>query len=164
MLIHRICKVTQKRDESTRGSVLVEFALVALTFFLLSFALIDFAWLSFSYMNLQDAVREAGRYASTGNHQPDPKKPGAMLDRVDSINQILRKSTQGPNIESVVISSTAGGVGNAGGPGDTVKVTVHGNVPLLTTTVGQFFGSDNRFHFTVSSTFKNEPFQPSQNY
>ena len=36
------------------------------------------------------------------------------------------------------------------------------DLPLLTTAIGKFFGSDNKFHFSVSSTFKNEPFPTSE--
>jgi Flp pilus assembly protein TadG len=142
-----------KGNESCRGQALPEFALVAMTFFLLAFAVIDFSWLMFNQMNMQDAVREAGRYASTGNYVPS-----TTPSRIASITQVLNQSAAGTNIENVVISSASGGVGSAGGPGDTVTITATCDVPLLTPVIGQFFGSSSQFQFTVSSTFKNEPF------
>ncbi|PSH02805.1 MAG: hypothetical protein CXZ00_15520 [Acidobacteria bacterium] len=151
------------RNEFCRGQTLVEFVLVAMIFFFLSFAVIDFSWLLFNQMNLQDAVREAGRYAATGNHLPDPKKPGATLSRAASITQVLAQTAgNAAYIQLVTIKSISGGVGSAGGPGDTVTITAVCGVPSLTTSIGKFFGSDNKFHFTVSSSFKNEPFSPTQ--
>jgi Flp pilus assembly protein TadG len=151
-----------KRNESCRGQTLVEFALVSMSFFLLAFALIDFSWLLFNQMNMQDAVREAGRYAATGQHLPDPNNPGNSLSRIASITQTLNSLKVGANIDSLVISSANGGVGSAGGPSDTVTIKAQCDLPLLTTAIGKFFGSDNKFHFTVSSTFKNEPFPSSE--
>jgi Flp pilus assembly protein TadG len=132
-----------------------------MTFFLLSFALIDFSWLLFNQMNMQDAVREAARYASTGNHN-------GSLSRNASIAQILNQAASGANIQSIVISNSSGSVGpdgktpNAGGPGDMVTITAVCDVPLLTTAISSFVGVNNTFDFTVSSTFKNEPFPASQ--
>ena len=71
---------------------MVEFALVAMTFFLLAFALIDFSWLMFSQMNMQDAVREAGRYAATGNSV-------SGLSRVASITQVLDQAANAANVQ-----------------------------------------------------------------
>jgi Flp pilus assembly protein TadG len=155
-------------NASCRGQALPEFALVAMTFFLLAFALIDFSWLMFNQMNMQDAVREAGRYASTGNHYvPDPiNAPGVTLNRVDSIKQILNQAAAGANCVPVVSNSSGAvdgtGLPNAGLPSDTVTITANCAIPLLTTAIGSFFGTDNKYHFAVSSTFKNEPFSPTQ--
>jgi len=126
-------------------------------FFLLAFAAIDFSWLLFNQMSMQDAVRSAARYATTGNHLPNPAQPGTNLSRVASIDQILTQAAVGTHIDSIVISSVAGGVGSAGGPGDTVTVKAVCDVPLLTTALGSFF-SGNKFNFTVSATFNNEQF------
>lgn len=149
------------QKESCRGQSLIEFALVSMTFFLLVFALIDFSWLMFSQMNMQDAVREAARYAAAGTHLPDPNTPGVTLSRTTSITQILNQAAAGANC-SPVISSASGGVGSAGGPSDIVTITANCAVPTLTTTIGGIFGTDNKYHFTVRSTFKNEPFSATQ--
>jgi len=150
-----------KRSKSCRGQSLIEFALASMTFFLLAFALIDFSWLMFNQMSMQDAVREAGRYAAAGTHLPDPTTPGVTLSRNASITKILNQSAAGTNC-APVISSASGGVGSAGGPSDTVTITANCAVPTLTTTIGGVFGTDNKYHFTVRSTFKNEPFSPMQ--
>jgi Flp pilus assembly protein TadG len=150
-----------KGNASCKGQALPEFALVAMTFFLLAFALIDFSWLMFNQMNMQDAVREAGRYASTGNHVPDPTTPGVTLNRIASITLVLNQAAAGTNC-TPVISSAAGGVGSAGAPSDIVTIKATCDIPLLTTAIGSFLGTTNRYHFTVSSTFRNEPFSPTQ--
>lgn len=154
--------ISNPGSKSCQGQTLVETALVLMTFFLLTFALMDFSWLLFNQMNMQDAVREAGRYASTGQHLPDPKNPGFNLSRATSITQVVYQYKMGANVDNLVISSAGGGVGSAGGPSDTVTITATCDIPLLTTAVGKFLGADNKFHFTVSSTFKNEPFPPAQ--
>ncbi|HMD77213.1 MAG TPA: TadE family protein, partial [Terracidiphilus sp.] len=65
-----------------RGALhLVEFALVVPLFLLLVFAVADFGRLFFMQMTLQNAVRQAGRFAMTGSHLPDPNNPGKNLSR-----------------------------------------------------------------------------------
>lgn len=145
-----------KRNQSCRGQALVEFTLVAMIFFLLSFAVIDFSWLLFNQMSMQDAVREAARYASTG--AVITHSAGTTLSRVASIDQTLQNAAVvGTDIQSIVISSLVGGPGSPGGPGDIVTVKAVCDVPLLTFALGTFF-TGNQFNFTVSATFKNEPF------
>lgn len=160
-----------KRNRSCRGQALLEFSLVAMLFFFLCFAAIDFCWLLFNQMSMQNAVRAACRYASTGDYITNPAT-GTSIGRVASITQILQQAAVGTNIETVVISSVAGGTCNsssaapqpagcAGAPGDTVTVKAICDVPLLTNVFGSFFTGD-MFSFTVSATFKDEPFPPAQ--
>ncbi len=157
-----------KRNQSCRGQALLEFSLVAMLFFLLAFAAIDFCWLLFNQMSMQNAVRAACRYASTGDYITSPTT-GTSIGRVNSITQILQQAAVGTNIQSIVISSVAGGtcnssglpLGCAGGPGDTVTVKAVCGVPLLTNVFGSFFTGDT-FNFTVSATFKDEPFPSAQ--
>ena len=72
-----------KRNQSSRGQALIEFSLVALTFFILVFALIDFSWLFFNQMMMQNAVREAARYASTGDQGRYQREHDALAHRLD---------------------------------------------------------------------------------
>src|SRR5664279_4517955 len=82
-----------KAHRGRRGQSLVEFALVAPLFFLLVFAITDFGRLFFTQSTLQFALREAGRYAVTGQHManPDPKV-GGNLSRVASIRAIAQQN------------------------------------------------------------------------
>ena len=147
------------KRKAMAGQSMVEFALVAPLFFFLIFALLDFGRMFLMEMNLQEAVDEAGRFASTGNHLPDPKHPGSNLSRVSSIIAQAQHSALVP-ISSIQISSLEGGAGSAGGPGDTVTVSFTTNLQLMTPMVARLF-PDGKYTFTSSATFKNEPFPPS---
>jgi len=63
-------RLQQRWGGATRGTSLVEFALVAPMVFLLLFAVFDFARLFYVEMTLQNAVRVAGRYGVTGTTLP----------------------------------------------------------------------------------------------
>src|ERR1700722_7656866 len=115
---------TQMKFGRSRGQTMVEFVLVAPLYFLLTFALMDFGRAFFVQMNLQQTVQEAARFASTGNHLPDPNHAGQNLSRADSIIAEAQQSAMGGNISSIQISSVGGGVGSAGGPGDTVTIAL----------------------------------------
>jgi Flp pilus assembly protein TadG len=147
---------------SRSGQSMVEFALVAPLFFLLVFGITDFGRLFFTQETLQFALREAGRYAVTGQHMPDLKN-GGNLSRVDSIRSVAQQKAIGllTDPSSVVVSS--GGVtGFAGHPGDTVVVSLTTNLKLITPMIGRFFGPSQTYTFTVQTTFRNEPFDFSQ--
>jgi len=143
-----------------RGQSMMEFVLVAPLYFLLTFAVMDFGRMFFMQMNLQQAVQEAARYASTGNHMADPNNPGQNLSRINSIIAAVQNSAVGANTTSVQISSLGGGMGSAGGPGDTVTVSLTTNLKLMTPLVASFF-PNGAYTFTSSATVQNEPFSPS---
>jgi len=141
------------------GQSLVEFAMVAPLFFLLVFGITDFSRLFFTQETLQYAVREAGRYAVTGQHATQGSN---TLSRVASIQQIIQQNAMGINVTDISIVS--GGVTNyAGGPRQTVVVSVTDNLRLITPMIGRFFPNQT-YTFTVSTSFMNEPFDPSQTY
>ncbi len=145
---------------STAGTSAVEFALVAPMFFLLFFAVFDFARIFYVQMTLQNAVRQAGRYAITGNHLPDPQHQGQNLSRINSITSVAQQAAGGLSVSNIQISSATGGSGSAGGPGDTVTISLSTSLQLMTPVVAQFF-QNGTYGFTVSVSFKNEPFPPS---
>src|ERR1700674_2134342 len=92
------------RLPSLSGQTMVEFAIVVPLFFFLILAVLDFGRMFFLQMNVQQAVDEAGRFASTGNHLPDLKNPGQNLSRVNSIIAEAQRTALVP-ISSVQISS-----------------------------------------------------------
>jgi Flp pilus assembly protein TadG len=135
----------------------------------------DFCWLLFNQMNMQDAVREAARYASTGSSSGALDPVTGAPTRAASIIQVLNNAKVGTQISSIVISNNATGAvcntgsipsktgmpaGCAGGPGAIVTIQANCNVPLLTYALGGIF-SGNQFGFTVQASFKNEPFPPA---
>lgn len=158
---HRLsAKQSRNIRRCSGGTTLVELALVLPMFVLLLLAVADFARLFYVEMTLQNAVREAGRYAITGNHKPDPKHQGQNLSRVASITQIAQKAALGLDVSNLQIISVNGGTGSAGGPGDTVTISLTTKLKLLTPIVAQFF-KNGAYTFTVSVSFKNEPFPPA---
>ena len=119
----------------------------------------DFARLFYVELTLQNAVRQAGRFAITGNHMPDPQHQGQNLSRVNSIIQVAQNAADGLDVSAIQVSSLGGGNGSAGGPGDTVTISLTTNLKLMTSFVAQYF-TNGTYTFTVSVSFKNEPFPP----
>jgi Flp pilus assembly protein TadG len=143
-----------------RGQAMAEFALVASMFFFLIFAVLDFGRMFLIQANLQDAIDQAGRFASTGNHLNDPRNPGQTLSRINSIIQTFQNAAYkwpGVDLSGLQISSQAGGAGSAGGPGDTVTLSLTTNLKLMTPLVSRFF-PNGTYTFTSTASFKNEPF------
>jgi Flp pilus assembly protein TadG len=136
---------------------MVEFAVVAPLFFLLVFGITDFGLMFFRLETLQFAVREAGRYAVTG-------QGGSGAARVQSIIDKATKYANGVPIDHIYVIS--GGVTNttAGGPRQMVTVQLVSNYHFITPFIGKFFqghdasGNGGYYAFTVSTTFMNEPF------
>ena len=145
---------------SNDGNAIVEFAIVAPMFLLLVIACMEFAVMFNVQMTLESAVRAAGRYAITGNHLPDPLHSGQTLSRVASITKIAQQEAMGLDVSGIVISSKVGGVGNAGGPGDTVTISLTSSVPILAPMFAQFF-LNGKYTMTSEVSFRNEPFPPS---
>ena len=147
------------------GQATVEFAVVLPLFVLLAFGIMEFGRLFFTQMTVQHALREAGRFAVTGNRLPDPKHPGKDLTRVDSIIQVVENAAPGIDVSGVQINSAGGrdsGPGRAGGPGDTVTISITVTMKLITPLIAQAIGPDGVYTFTASTSFRNEPFPAGQ--
>jgi Flp pilus assembly protein TadG len=142
---------------------MLEFAIVAPLFFFLICGVMDYGRLFFVEMNLQDAVQQAARFASTGDHLPNPNDPGQSLSRANSIIATAQAAAQGAgvSISNIQISSLQGGSGSAGGPGDVVTISLTTNLSLMTPMVARFF-PNGIYTFTSSATIKNEPFPTSE--
>lgn len=150
--------ILKRPRSSSNGQSLVEFALVAPLFFILIFGVLDLGRVLFTQMTLQHALREAGRYAVTGNHIT---QGGTNLSRVASIRQMAQKAAAGVDVSSITVSSVSGGNGSAGGPQDTVTVSLTTNLRLITPMIGRYFGTNGVYTFSVGTTFRNEPFPPA---
>ncbi len=138
--------------------------MVAPLFFLLVFGITDFGRLFFTQETLQFALREAGRYAVTGQHMPNPDTSvGGNLTRVASIRAVAQQNAIGIITDPNQIMISSGGVNNfAGNPGDTVVVSLTTQLKLITPMIGRFFGPNQTYTFTVQTSFRNEPFDFSQ--
>ncbi len=129
---------------------------------MLMFGIIDFGRLFFAQMTIQHALRQAGRFGVTGNHVPDPKNPAQNLTRVDSIKQVATDAAAGLDVKNIQISSLQGGTNSAGGPSDTLLISLTTDLKLFTPFVGRLFNTSGVYTFKAATTFKNEPFDPSQ--
>ena len=151
----------------------LEFAIVSLLFFFLLFAVMDYGWIFFAQMNVQQAIDDGGRYASTGNHAT-VNTGGVIttLSRMQSIIDYIQNeiSVPGVNVQNALVvcdisgaggCSNAGGAAPAGNPGDTVQITMTTTVPLTTLALAKLF-TGGAYTFTASTTFRNEPFPPSE--
>ncbi len=153
---------SSRTSRAVRGQSLLEMALVLPMFLMLVCAVVDFSHVFYVEMTLQNALREAGRFASTGNHLADPNNAGQNLSRVNSIIATAQQAAPGFTFNSINVSSVAGGAGSAGGPGDIVTISMSSSVPMLTPIIAPFFKPNGAYNFTVSVSFKNEPFPPGQ--
>jgi len=148
---------------SRRGQATIEFALVAPLYFLLVFGIIEFGRIFYVELTLQNAVRQAGRFAVTGSKTV----AGVTTDRVDAITMVAEQAAVGlassPGDIQVSAISADGNVttNSAGGPGDTVMISITANMGIITHMIAQYFPSGTNT-FTVSTTFRNEQFPASQ--
>ena len=132
---------------------MVEFALVAPLFFLLVFGIVDFGRLFFVQETVQYALRQAGRYAVTGQHQTNGTN---TLPRVQSIINVAQQYAVGIPLTGIMV--TSGGATNyAGKPGDEMTISLVTSLPLITPGIAAFF-PNGIYTFTTSVTFRNEPF------
>ena len=98
-------KVRQLRKNQGQG--LVEFAIVVPLFFLLVFAVLDLGRYYFVKITIENAVRQAGRFAVTGQSLSN-------MTRVASIKQVAQNSAPGLDLTQIIVSSTLGGSNQAG--------------------------------------------------
>ena len=137
------------------GSSIIEFLFAGATFFLMLIAIFDFSYLYMYKMELQNAVRQAGRYAITGQAMTGVSRYSSILQTVSDLSQGLANSS------NTTVCSSSGGCGNAGGPGDVVTVTVNYDYSFSTPLITKFF-TNGKYTIKVSSSFTNEAFPPSQ--
>jgi len=130
------------------GQTLVETAISLSIFLLLVLGTIDFGYLISTKVTLQNAVRQGGRYAITGQCITGSDGSCSMT-RYNSIMQVVENTSLGVAAASE-ISITCTGVcpNGAGGPSD------------LSGPIGALL--HNSITLTVSSAFTNEAFPPSQ--
>jgi hypothetical protein len=152
---------------SATGQSAVEFALSLPVFFLLVFTVMDFGRMFFVQENIQRALLDGARYASTGTHKagtdPSTSQP---YTRIASIQKYVQQEasipiSMGASLSSLQVTSVQGGSGSAGGPQDIETISITTTLPLMTPFVSRFF-PNKQYVFTSSATVQNEPFPPGQ--
>jgi Flp pilus assembly protein TadG len=153
------------RKTNDSGQALVEIAFSLGIFLLLVWGTIEFGSMYSTKVTLQNAVRQAGRYAITGQCVEtagtcSETRYNSIIANIEGASDGLINSGNVGDI-SIVCTNLGGGCpNNAGGPGDMVVITVTYPYKFLTGPISRFFPSG--YTIKVSSSFKNEMFPPSE--
>ena len=152
------------RDESGQSIIEVGISLMLLLVF--SMAAMDFGYLFSQKLTLQNAVRQAGRYAITGQCVTG-SNGSCSVTRYNSVVQTLQNTSLGylntSNTGDVSMTCTNEGGGcpnSAGGPGDLVTISVSYPYTFLSPMLAAFFPS-HAYTIKVGASFTNESFPPS---
>jgi Flp pilus assembly protein TadG len=156
------------KKQNDSGQALVEVAISLSVFLLLAMGVVDFAFMFSHKLTLQNAVRQAGRYAITGQCITGSNGT-CSLSRYNSILNNLETASDGyinaGNVSSVVTitcTNEGGGCPNpAGGPKDIVTIQVAYPYHFITPLIAPFF-HNQPLTINVSSSFTNEQFPPGQ--
>ncbi len=142
-----------RRLRCARGTATIEVAIVFPLLMLIVLGIFDFSRMFYTQLTMQHAVREAVRFAITGNAINDPGS-GSPLTRVESIRAKIAQSAVNLNVDVDAITITPS---NGGGPGDVVTVSSDFSYEFTTPLIKPLFPSGT-YDFSVSSSMKNEPF------
>ena len=159
--------ILRARSLASRGQSAVEFAMSLPVFFVLICGVMDFGRMFFVQENIQQAVEQGARYASTGVHESGTNpSTGQSYTRIQSITNYITQQAaipirMGASLSGISVSSVQGGSGSAGGPQDIETITVTATIPLMTPFISHFF-PNGTYTFTASASIKNEPFSPTQ--
>ncbi len=151
--------------QSRHGQAVVELTFAFLLFFTMFMAIVEFSHLLYTKLTLQHALRTAGRYMITGNTGTDsngnPIPRDQMIHDVFCAN-VIATGLQCPSLGTAFTFSCVGAPCTApgGGPDQTVLVTVNLTKPAMTPIGSEFFPSGG-VPFTLSTTWKNEPWPTS---
>lgn len=156
------------KRKNDSGQALVEVALSLSIFLLLAMGTVDFAFMFNNKLTLQNAVRQAARYAITGQCILGANGT-CSLSRYNSIISTLETASVGlinsGNVNQVVTITCADGGGgcpnNAGGPKDVVTIKVAYPYNFITPLIAPIF-HNRPLTINVSASFANEQFPPGQ--
>lgn len=136
---------------ATRGSALIEMALVTPMLLMLFASVFEFGRLFHTRLTARHAIIEATRFAVTGNQLTDAET-GDLMDRASSIRRIVaeRAYTLPVTPESIVIDPADGG-----GPEDVVRITLTYSYDYA---FPGFMDVLPNLRFSVAAAMRNEPF------
>jgi hypothetical protein len=140
-----------------RGSVLVEAALLLPLLMLVFMGIVEFGRLYYTKIGLENATREAARFAVTGNRVGDPVNPAKNLTRKDSIRGFLNEylRTRFPSVDRTALT-IALDPEDGGGPGQILHVTTRYPFQFVVPMIGAFFDGQP-YVITYTAVMKNEP-------
>jgi hypothetical protein len=152
-----------------RGSILIEFALVAPILFALTLTVLEGAWQALTAATLDIGAREAARFGTTGAAAPDWLPPPVPASREDAVRRVvlhfgpyvLRPDRLNLTIAAYLGPAELGQPGTgrpgAGGAGETVVYEVSYEQPFLTPFPALVFGRSSIQHRS-RMIVRNEPF------
>jgi len=149
------------------GQTMVETAFAISVLLTLMMATVDFGWLLSNKLTLQNAVRQAGRYAITGqciesNGSCSETRYNSILTTLENYSLGRINSANVGSVVSFTCTDQGGGCpSGAGGPGDVITIKVSYPYQFITPAIAACFPS-HTYTITVSASFTNEPFPPSQ--
>jgi Flp pilus assembly protein TadG len=169
-------KALRRFRRNRRGSVVVEFALVAPVFFALLFAIMETALVFFAGQVLETVTQDSARMIMTGQAQTAAYtqaqfksyvcgKIGVLFDCVNGIYIDVQNYPSFTNVHIVdPIDSGKNFINNmqynAGGAGDIVVVRLFYQWPLFVTGLGYNVANltGSKRLLTATAAFRNEPF------
>ena len=140
-----------RRDPS--GQSLVEFAIILPLLLLVFFGIFEFGRFYFTKLTLQHAVREATRFAVTGNVLTDPET-GDPMSRANSIVRVILENTSNIDVDLDGVTITPA---DGGGPEEIVRVRVDFQYDLTAPLI-QNIVPDGHVNFSFSTAMRNEAF------
>ncbi|MCI0456707.1 MAG: pilus assembly protein [Gemmataceae bacterium] len=136
------------------GQATVEFGLVVIILCLGFFGILEFSRYFYTRLSLRHLVREAARFAVTGNALPDSL--GSPLPRGESIQQVILSSDRGYGLR-LDPSNIALTPSDGGGPGDLVQVGVTYQYRVVAPLLSAAF-PNGTILIRVTTVMKNEAF------
>ena len=142
------------RLRSSRGSTLIEAALITPLLLLLTFSVVDFGALLYIYLTLESGVSQATRFAITGAATPG-------MTREEAIRDAMRQATPTLTLPDTAFTFSFMPPGAStwssgpGGPGDIGRVTVNYTWNIMTPLIRPFF-TGGQINMRVESAMKNE--------
>ena len=153
-----------------KGTVTIEFALIALLLFVLLFWIMDLGIMFYANLTMQSAVREGARYAVVGLNNLDPNPVPAQRTQRNAVIQRIRQQSLGiydrycdaPGFSNLEGPDDATPTDippdgtTLGGPDQIIIISVTCHWPVLSPLMKTTF-PNGIYNFTVKSTMKNEP-------
>lgn len=168
----------RRRKRAREGSTAVEFAMVALPFFILLFGILEVGLLLLLDAVVETAVSDTGRLVRTGQAQQQAFTPSAIKQKMcERMSVFAADCPTRAFIDVRVVDNfstpiapdpLASGVFDQskltyqpGGPGDRILVRIWYEQPIATPFIAQALSrtTDDKVLLTTSLAFRNEPYQ-----
>lgn len=149
-----------RRLKDSRGSNLIEAAMVMPLVLLTTFGIVDFASLFYVYTALENGVSLATRYAVTGQAMPDSNREESIIAAMREATPTLTIPDDAFEFEHMPVGSSSweGGVGDSNEIG---RVRIVYDHTLFTPVISWFF-DEGQITLTVESVMKNERFDDEE--